>query len=92
MTSTAAQSRVCSTWGVVVARVTQVVALVFLFASASGAFELDNLSAAASSKPALFSASVDMLTGKEVVEGHSPDSSQAAPGQQQNNFKNKGFF
>jgi outer membrane protein insertion porin family len=65
------------------ARVTQVVALAFLFASASRAFKLDNLPAAASSKAVLFSASLDLLSGKEVVEDHSPASLQAAPAQQQ---------
>src|SRR5215470_11198782 len=79
----AAQRRVCLSFGGLPVRVIQVVALVFLFASASGAFELDNLSAAASSKPVLFSASLDLLTGKEAVDDHSPYSPQAAPAQQQ---------
>src|SRR5215470_16110296 len=79
----AAQRRVCLSFGGLPVRVIQVVALVFLFASASGAFELDNLSAAASSKPVLFSASLDLLTGKEAVDDHSPSSPQAAPAQQQ---------
>ena len=64
-------------------RVTQVVALAFLFASASEALELDNLPAAASSKAVLFSASLDLPAGKEAVDDHSPSSPQAAPAQQQ---------
>src|SRR5262249_52250381 len=55
----------------------------FLFASASEAFELDNLPAAASSKAMLFSAFLDLLTSKEAVDDHSPSSPQAAPAQQQ---------
>ena len=65
------------------ARVIQVVALAFLFASASGAFGRDNLPADSSSNKVLFSASLDLITGKEAVEDHTPSSPQAAPTQQQ---------
>ena len=64
--------------GVFAARVTPVVALVFLFASAPGASAHDDLSAAASSNTVLFSASLDLLTGKEVVKDQAPASRQAA--------------
>ncbi|HKW33584.1 MAG TPA: outer membrane protein assembly factor BamA [Candidatus Acidoferrum sp.] len=64
-------------------RVTQVVALVVLFASASAAFELVSRSADSSSDKVLFSASLDLITGKEAVEDHAQSSSQAAPAQQQ---------
>ena len=65
------------------ARVIQVVALAFLFASASGAFGRDNLPVDSSSNKVLFSASLDLITGKEAVEDHTPSSPQAAPTQQQ---------
>src|SRR5215471_15657775 len=79
----AAQRRVCLSFGGLPVRVTRVVALAFLFASASEAFELDNLPATASSKAGFFSASLDLLTGKEAVDDHSTSSPQAAPAQQQ---------
>src|SRR5215831_16722727 len=79
----AAQRRVCLSFGGLPVRVTQVVALAFLFASASEALELDNLPAAASSKAVLFSASLDLPARKEAVDDHSPSSPQAAPAQQQ---------
>ena len=65
------------------ARVTRVVALVILFASASAAFELNSLPAGSSSNKVLFSASLDLITGKEAVEDHASSSPQAAPAQQQ---------
>jgi outer membrane protein insertion porin family len=63
--------------------VAQVVALVFLFSSASAAFELNNRPADSSSNKVLFSASLDLITGQEAVEDHAPSSSQAAPAQPQ---------
>jgi len=65
------------------ARVIQVVALAFLFASAPAVFGRDNLPADSSSNKVLFSASLDLLTGKEAVEDHAQAPAQAAPAQQQ---------
>ena len=64
------------------ARGIQVVALVALLASASLAFERDSLPADSSSNKVLFSASLDLVTGKEAVEDHAPSSAQAATAQQ----------
>jgi outer membrane protein insertion porin family len=64
------------------ARVIQVVALAFLFASATAAFELDDRPADSSSNKVLFSASLDLITGKEAVDDHTQSSPQAAPPQQ----------
>jgi outer membrane protein insertion porin family len=64
--------------------VTQVIALAFLFASASAAIERDNLAPDSSSAKVLFSASLDLVTGKEAVEDHTSSSqatSQAAAAQ-----------
>ena len=63
-------------------RVTQVVALAFLFSSASAAFERDNLAADSSSNKVLFSASLDLISGKEAVEDHAHSSPQATAPQQ----------
>ncbi|HKW62688.1 MAG TPA: outer membrane protein assembly factor BamA [Candidatus Acidoferrum sp.] len=73
-------------------RVAQVVALAFLFASASGAFARGNLCVASpsaasssndsSSNKVLFSASLNLVTGQEAVEDHAQSASQAAPAQQ----------
>jgi outer membrane protein insertion porin family len=62
--------------GVIAARVTQVVALVFIFTSAPLAFPFENAAAAVSFNKVLFSASVDLLTGKEVLEDHSLQAAQ----------------
>src|SRR5437016_14495899 len=75
MVSSAAHRRVCSPLGVFAARVTQVVALVFFFASSAPAAGLGNPPAPASSDTVLFSASLDLLTGKEVIK----DNAQAFP-------------
>src|SRR5260370_16480159 len=83
-TSLAAQRRVCSPFGFFAARVTWIIALVFLFAIASPAAPRENNSAdASSSSPrVLFSASFDYATGKEVTEDRSTPDAQA-PAQQQ---------
>src|SRR5215470_15097026 len=81
MTLPAAQRRVCSPLGVFAARVMQVVAFVFLFVSASRASMLDNPGADSSSRKVLFSASLDLLTGKESVEDHSAADAQAPQAQ-----------
>ncbi len=78
--------------GVIAARVTQVVALVFLFASASPASALANLPAASSSNIVLFSASLNLLTGKEALEDHSSADLQAAAAQQQFVIERIEFF
>src|SRR5713101_6846863 len=83
MTLPAAQRRVCSPLGDIAARVTQVVALVFLFANASPASTRENLAADHSTSIVLFSASLDLITGKEALEEHSPAEPQAAATQQQ---------
>lgn len=64
------------------ARVIQVVALAFLFAGASAAFELDDRPAESSSNKVLFSASLNLITGKEVVQEQTPPP-QAPAAQQQ---------
>jgi len=83
-TSLAAQRRVCSPFGFFAARVTWIIALVFLFAIASPAAPRENNSAdASSSSPrVLFSASFDYATGKEVTEDRSTADAQAAAQQQ----------
>src|SRR5438874_1809903 len=78
----AAQRRVCLPSGGFAVRVTQVVALAFLFSSASAAFERDNLAADSSSNKVLFSASLDLISGKEAVEDHAHSSPQATAPQQ----------
>src|SRR5215467_9268361 len=75
----AAQRRVCLLRGGIAARVAQVIALVFLLASACVAFERDNLPASSSPRKVLFSASLDLISGKEAVEAHTQSSSQAVP-------------
>src|SRR5205814_5113231 len=45
-----------------------------LFSSASAAFERDNLPADSSSNTVLFSASLDLISGKEAVEDHAQSS------------------
>ena len=64
-------------------RVAQVVALALFCASAAAAFERDNRPADSSSHTVLFSASLDLITGKEAGEDHTPSASQDAPAQQQ---------
>jgi outer membrane protein insertion porin family len=81
MGSSAAHRRVCSPLGVFAARVAQVVALVCVFASASPAAGPDNLPASPSSH-VLFSASLDLVTGKEAIEDHAQAASQDLPAQQ----------
>src|SRR6266849_2659130 len=84
-TSSAAQRRVCSPFGFFAARVTCLIALVFLFAIASSAAPREERSAdASSSRPSyLFSASFDYATGKEVTEDYSAPEQRAAAQQQQ---------
>ena len=62
--------------GVIAASVTYIVALVFLFTGASRGSARDDLSASASSGTVLFTASLDLLTGKEVLEDHSATASR----------------
>src|SRR5215831_2020580 len=81
MGSSAANRRVCSPLGVFAARVTQVVALVFVFASASPAAGIENPPPSSFSHGVLFSRSLDLLTGEEAIEDHSQAPSQAAPAQ-----------
>ena len=81
MVSSAAHRRVCSPLGVFAARVTQVVALVFFLASSAPAAGVGNPPAPASSDTVLFSASLDLLTGKEVIKDHA-QASPTAPAQQ----------
>ena len=78
----AAHRRVCSPLGVFAARVAPLVALVFLLASASPAAGLGNPPAPASLRTVLFSASVDLLTGQEVIKDNAQAPSPAAPAQQ----------
>src|SRR5215469_5608826 len=82
MGSLAAHRRVCSPLGVFAARVTQVVALVFLLASATPATDAASPPASPSSHAVLFSVSLDLLTGQEAIQAQAPASSQAAPAQQ----------
>src|SRR6266705_3857015 len=81
MVSSAAHRRVCSPLGVFAARVAQVVALVFFLASSAPAAGLGIPPARASSDTVLFSASLDLLTGKEVIKDHA-QASPTAPAQQ----------
>jgi outer membrane protein insertion porin family len=85
MTSLAAQRRVCSPFGFFAARVTWLIAFVFLFAAASPALPGENshTEASPSSRSYLFSASFDYATGKEVIEDHSAAEAQGAAQQQQ---------
>src|SRR5438445_4068113 len=83
MTLPAAQRRVCSPLGVIAARVTTVVAIVFLFVNASPASTRESLAADHSTSIVLFSVSLDLITGKELLEDHSPAEPQAAAAQQQ---------
>ncbi len=78
-TSSAAQRRVCSPFGFFTARVTSLIALVFLFAIASPAAPRENARAdSSSSGPVyLFSASFDYATGEEVIEDHSAERPQS---------------
>jgi outer membrane protein insertion porin family len=67
------------------ARVTRIIAVVFLTAFASPAAPRENLHANASpSFPSiLFSASIDWTTGKDVIEDHASSEPQAAAAQRQ---------
>jgi outer membrane protein insertion porin family len=67
------------------ARVTRVVTLLILFTGASSASVRDNL-ATDSSKTVLFSASLDLLTGKEVVQDAPPASPQTQPAASQQQY------
>jgi len=88
-TSTAAYRKVCSAFGILAARLTGAIAIVFFLAIASPGARPENLPANASAPntPAiLFSASIDWNTGNDVVEDHSTAASaeaQQAAAQQQ---------
>src|SRR5712692_4430178 len=83
-TSSAAQRRVCSPFGFFAARVTCMIAFVFLFAIASPAAprEISNADASSSARSYLFSASFDYATGKDVIEDRSAADPQSALQQQ----------
>src|SRR5216683_2474378 len=83
-TSLAAQRRVCSPFGFFAARVTWMIAMIFLCAIASPAAPLENSHAddSPSARSYLFSASFDYATGKEVIEDRSAADPQAASQQQ----------
>src|SRR5947208_10301380 len=81
MVSSAAHRRVCSPLGVFAARVTQVVALLFFLARADAAAAHGNPPTPASSDTVLFSASLTLLTRKEVIQDHA-HASPTAPAQQ----------
>src|SRR5712692_3113410 len=83
-TSSAAQRRVCSPFGFFAARVTCMIALVFLFAIVSPARPREDARADASlsTHAYLFSASFDYATGKDVIEDRSTADPQAAVRQQ----------
>src|SRR5258706_823393 len=83
-TSLDAQRRVCSPLAFFAARVTWIIALVFIFAIASPAAPRENNSADASSPASavLFSASFDYATGKDVIQDRSTANPQAAAQQQ----------
>jgi outer membrane protein insertion porin family len=82
-TSLAAQRRVCSPFGFFAARVTSLIALVFLFAIASPAAPRENSHADASSRSYLFSASFDYATGTDVILDRLGPDQQAATQPQQ---------
>ena len=84
-TSLAAHSRVCSPLGILPARVTMLIAVVFLLAIASLAATADNshaVSSASSSKP-LFTASIDPTTLEDVIEEHLSAEPQSGTPQKQ---------
>ncbi|HYL82724.1 MAG TPA: outer membrane protein assembly factor BamA [Candidatus Angelobacter sp.] len=83
-TALAAQSRVCSPFGIFTARVTLLVAAVFLSSAPFPAAARNSLRAdSSSSSTVLFSASVDLITGKEVVVDHGSAEQQAGAVPQQ---------
>src|SRR6266853_3925916 len=84
-TSAAAQRRVCSPFGFFAARLTWIIASVFLFAMASPAAPRDDSrsDASLSSSSYLFSASFDYSAGKEVIEDRSKADPQATAPQRQ---------
>ena len=83
-TSMAAQRRVCSPFGFLAARMTRIFAVALLLSIASpGARPQDPQSDSTSkSRSYLFSASVDLITGKESIEDRSAADQQAAAAQQ----------
>jgi outer membrane protein insertion porin family len=78
--SSAAQRRVCSPCGFFAARATWIVAIVlFLTIASRGAAQQNpQADASAPSRRLLFSASIDLLTGKDVIEEQTPADPQAA--------------
>ena len=78
----AAQRRVCSPSGFFTARVTFLVAALFLFLSASPAATRDGFDEGSDSSKVLFAASLDLVSGKETLTDHSaPEQQTAAPQQ-----------
>jgi outer membrane protein insertion porin family len=77
--SSAAQRRVCSPCGFFAARATWIVAIVlFLAIVPRGAAQQNpQADASAPSRRLLFSASIDLLTGKDVIEDQTPAGPQA---------------
>jgi outer membrane protein insertion porin family len=82
-TSLAAQRRLCSPFAVFAARATCTVAAVFLFSFAAHGVTRENLPGDSSSPTVLFSASLDLVTGKELLVDHTSEEQQATAAQQQ---------
>jgi hypothetical protein len=82
-TSLAAQRRLCSPFAVFAARVTCTVAAVFLFSFAAHGVTRENLPGDSSSPTVLFSASLDLVTGKEVLVDHASAEQQTMAAVQQ---------
>jgi outer membrane protein assembly factor BamA len=82
-TSLAAQRRFCSPFAVFAARVTCTVAAVFLFSFAARGVTREKPSGDSSSPNVLFAASLDLVTGKEVVVDHSSAEQQTMAAVQQ---------
>jgi outer membrane protein insertion porin family len=78
ITALAAQRRVCSPLGVFTARVTLLVAAVSLFLSAPTVHASDAAGTDSARSTVLFSASLDLISGKEVVVDHTSAGQQAA--------------
>jgi outer membrane protein insertion porin family len=82
-TSLAAQRKLCSPFAVFAARVTCTVAAVFLFSFAAHGVTRENFPEDSSSPSVLFSASLDLVTGKETLVDHTSTEQQPAAAQQQ---------
>ena len=85
-TSTAAQRRVCSLFGVIVHRAVILAAMVLVLAHISGAAspQIHSATSMPESRPYLFYANLDINTGKEVTEDYSalPAVEEQDPAQQ----------